>query len=153
MKNLRYIAMHETWVRTALDTWNIRESAFKTEYLSVQGEMMRKRRRIDDTDHDAEYDVLWEDLPLSSSSSDQDFVQGSQASSEGSTEEDITGEIPLPQGADRFVGPGTLTSQLYCDFSSHIQVEGYDINQLLMTYRRVHVIQSDAKSMCQRDEL
>jgi len=145
MKNLQYISKYAEWIRKAMDGRNIRESAFKTEFLSVQGEMMRKRRRIDDTEDDGDqYNVLWGDAPLSCSSSDQDFVQGSQAGSEDANDEDITGEIPLPQGTDQFVGPGTFSSQLHCDFTSHIQVDGQDVNDLVMTYRRTHVIQTQA---------
>ncbi|KAF9344563.1 hypothetical protein BGX34_005522, partial [Mortierella sp. NVP85] len=149
IQNLRYISKYAEWFRKAVDGKNIRESGFKTEFLSVQGEMMRKRQRIDDAEDDAEddgeqYNVLWDDAPLSCTSSDQDFLEGSQTCSEDPIDEDITGSIPLPQGIDQFVGPGTFSSQLHCDFTDHIQVDGQDVNDLVMTYRRTHVIQKQA---------
>ncbi|KAK3809972.1 MAG: hypothetical protein J3Q66DRAFT_351774 [Benniella sp.] len=148
IKNLQYISKYAGWIRKALDGMNIRESGFKTEFLSVQGEMMRKRRRIDDAEDDGkQYNALWDDAPLPCTSSDQDFLEGSQAGSEDANDEDITGEIPLPQGTDQFVGPGTFSSQLYCDFTDHIQVDGQDVNDLVMTHRRTHVIQTQATTL------
>ncbi|KAG0208169.1 hypothetical protein BGX31_002416, partial [Mortierella sp. GBA43] len=165
MKNLRYVSKYAKWLsvtgsdytslrvclpvslRKALDGKNIRESACKTEFLSVQGEMMRKRRRIDDSDDVEQHSALWDDAPLSCTSSDQDFLEGSQAGSDDPIDEDITGAIPLPQGTDQFAGPGTFSSQLYCDFTDHVQVDGQDVNDLVMTYRRTYVIQTQATTL------
>ncbi|KAF9542484.1 hypothetical protein EC957_001926 [Mortierella hygrophila] len=63
---------------------------------------------------------------------------------------DITGEIPSPKVVDQFVGPGIFSSELACGLSSHIQINGQDINVLLMTYRRTHTIKAQATTECEQ---
>lgn len=101
----------------------------------------------EDQDDRHHYDILWEEIPLSSDTSDDGFLQttpGAQQISEENDDEDITGEIPFPEGFDQFAGPGTFSSELFCDPSNHIQINGRDLNMLLMTYRRTHVIKLQA---------
>ncbi|KAG0255868.1 hypothetical protein BGZ95_005648, partial [Linnemannia exigua] len=162
IKSLRHIAIHKQWLRIAMQAKNIRESAFRTEFFSVQGELMRKRRRIDDSEEQDEghpYNRLREESTILSDSSDSDFIPTTfdpqydsepQHDSEVTSDEDITGEIPSPKVVGQFVGPGIFSSELACGLSSHIQINGQDINVLLMAYRRTHAIKAQATTECEQ---
>ncbi|KAG0247332.1 hypothetical protein BG011_001660, partial [Mortierella polycephala] len=151
-RSLRHIAHADgqaQWQRIARQAEKIRESAFKAGFLSMQGELMRKRKRDEDSRNERRpHDALWGEDLLSSDTSDGEFVPKTlelQSDTDSmSNEEDLTGEIPCPNGIDQFTGPGTFSSNLFCDLSSHTQIADQDINILIMAYRRTHVIETQA---------
>ncbi|KAI1288618.1 hypothetical protein EDD11_009888 [Mortierella claussenii] len=152
IRSLRYIASHVQQLRIDMEAKKIRESVFRTDFLSVQGELMRKRKWVDGAEEQREgnlYSILWEEGPLLSDSSDDDFAVMSPAlhnNAEDASDEEITGEIPRPKDTDQLAGPGTFSSELFCNPSSHVKVGGQDVNRLIMNHRRTHTIKAQAAS-------
>ncbi|KAF8924892.1 hypothetical protein BGZ58_001329 [Dissophora ornata] len=130
----------------------IRESKFRSGFLAMQGDLMRKRKWVEDSDEEGRpYDELWNRDPLSSDSSDEDFTAGSPASLDDDDltgdEQDLTGEIPCPTVIDQFNGPGTISSQLSGDLSGRIYIGNIDISTIIMNHRRANVIKRKATNI------
>ncbi|KAI8599598.1 hypothetical protein EDD21DRAFT_156025 [Dissophora ornata] len=118
----------------------------------MQGDLMRKRKWVEDSDEEGRpYDELWNRDPLSSDSSDEDFTAGSPASLDDDDltgdEQDLTGEIPCPTVIDQFNGPGTISSQLSGDLSGRIYIGNIDISTIIMNHRRANVIKRKATNI------